>query len=754
MKKVLIADFDMFTTIGGGQTFYARVIRFCPDISFTYFSRGPDLEKKNAGELPGNAHPVFIDETFSIDPFAVALSEIPYAAYFETFALRMAAAVKGRHFDVIDVPSYVPVGGCIDQALPLFGVTRDRLVVSLLGWLSVGIGNGYNAEHHGALIAEFKRLEGEMLGAADLTYAISRQYSASESAGLHQPVIIDMHNALEPLQPPPPLEAPPTDLPDIWYVGRLDRNKGPDLFVDIVAEVPRHLYGKCYVSGPDAEMGGDLGAWSDLLRRRAAEKGVEMSYEGALSSEDLASRAFAPTSVVIIPSRSDTFNYVALEALSGGAPVMVSEAAGACEFLREEHPDLPIMTMAPDAIPEAAETLGRFLADYPANLQTFRAALAREPWPEPERNFIADVYGHATPVEEHNPLSPDPHGATMDRPDPAEAAGATPVRQCFARLIAPSLEPSPYSELDSAEPLLTIVVPTYNRPAWLMSCLAALCAGRPRRTRVLVVDDGSAPEQRIPAIVAPYAPFVDFVSQENGGESAAVNLGLAHVRTPYTLILSDDDLVLPQWPEKGVAVLQSQEDAVAVFPDWLVIDDQGNHLEHHQLADCTPERLIADHWCLPGVGTIFRTAVAKAIGGRDVAYRFTADYEFWTRLQLQGKLLHVPEIGACWRHHQTNATHSKDVRLAREHISVIRSAIARQHEAGKPLSPELERRARAMASLCAAVIVQRSSRLRAAPHFLAAWRTDPGTVRNLPPNNRVYRDFYPRWLRALNRLGM
>ena len=578
------------------------------------------------------------------------------------------------------------------------------------------------------VVAEFRVLENDMLARADTTYAISHLHGDQEPDGGRKSIVLDMHDALEPFTPPPSLARAPKTAPDLWFVGRLDRNKGPDLFVDIVSRVPRDLYRKCYVSGPDAAMA-DLRMWSDLLKERAAEQGVELSYEGALSTQEVERRAFGACSVVVIPSRSDTFNYVALEALSRGVPILLSEAAGASEFLRDRHPGLPVMTMSPDDVDAAGRTLNDFLQDYPRRLLAFREALAAETWPEPRRNFLNEVYS-APPVASRRTFS---------------------GRRRFLDVGMLPAAPAAHRQFDTAEPMLTIIVPTYRRPDWLKRCLAALCTARPRRTRVLVVDDGSPPEMAIAAIAAPYAPFVEIVSIPNGGESNAVNVGLRRAETPYAMVLSDDDMIEPDWPQAALDILEMAPEAVAAYPDWWVIDEAGTCVERHALTACSEERLIGDHWCLPGVGTVFRREVALAVGARNTSYRYVADYDFWLRLQMLGELRHVPRVGGYWRLHPNNATLASERRLAEEHVSVIEQAIALRRAAGRPLAEPLERRARATARLAAGVVMKRSGAPSAHRHFAAALIIDGDTVHHLPRNVAGYRDFYPIWLRLFSR---
>lgn len=91
------------------------------------------------------------------------------------------------------------------------------------------------------------------------------------------------------------------------------------------------------------------------------------------------------------------------------------------------------------------------------------------------------------------------------------------------------------------EPLVTIVIPTYERPAQLARCLESLAsARRPGPIEVVVVDDGGTAEleRRVEPFRASIAATV--VRRANGGPGAARNTGVAHARGRYIVFLDDD----------------------------------------------------------------------------------------------------------------------------------------------------------------------------------------------------------------------
>lgn len=93
-----------------------------------------------------------------------------------------------------------------------------------------------------------------------------------------------------------------------------------------------------------------------------------------------------------------------------------------------------------------------------------------------------------------------------------------------------------------AEPLISIVVPTFNRPAKLRACLDALAnLDYPReRFEVVVVDDGSPTP--LDAVVALFRERLDvrLIRQQNSGPATARNSGAAIARGRL-LAFTDDD---------------------------------------------------------------------------------------------------------------------------------------------------------------------------------------------------------------------
>jgi len=148
-----------------------------------------------------------------------------------------------------------------------------------------------------------------------------------------------------------PLPGPPT----LLFAGRTDKGKGPHLFVQMVWWLPPDCYRDALVVGPDVTAV-DGRTSTQLLHDMANARriGHRVRIEGAKTPAELA-ELFATNVLPVVSSQHDTLNLVALEALFGGCPAVVSTGAGAVKYLRERFPTLPF----------TAFDLGKFYAELP-----------------------------------------------------------------------------------------------------------------------------------------------------------------------------------------------------------------------------------------------------------------------------------------------------------------------------------------------------------------------------------------------------
>jgi hypothetical protein len=96
--KVLIADFDLFSKVGGGQTFYRSIIKKNPQIEFYYIAEKEPLNTPR----PVNATAITYKEQFLITDFKNFFEVTPPSGR-TCFAMasNIAASAADQQFDIL-----------------------------------------------------------------------------------------------------------------------------------------------------------------------------------------------------------------------------------------------------------------------------------------------------------------------------------------------------------------------------------------------------------------------------------------------------------------------------------------------------------------------------------------------------------------------------------------------------------------------------------------------------------------------------
>ena len=224
----------------------------------------------------------------------------------------------------------------------------------------------------------------------------------------------------------------------------------------------------------------------------------------------------------------------------------------------------------------------------------------------------------------------------------------------------------------------TVITPVFNGAKFIEeTVLSVLAATVDIECEYLVIDDGSTDDTE--KLLQKYHSKLQYIFQENSGQAAAINKGIKLASGAYTTIVNaDDPLITSRLFLDAERIMDAESLVVATYPDWNMIDSNGNILEKIQVKDFDLVELVGRFNCLVGPGGVFRTDTAKKINGWDSSYRFVPDYDFWLRLSEFGIFRHVPEIQANWRTHESSiSVASRNKAMADERVKVMSQHLER-----------------------------------------------------------------------------
>ena len=167
--------------------------------------------------------------------------------------------------------------------------------------------------------------------------------------------------------------------------------------------------------------------------------------------------------------------------------------------------------------------------------------------------------------------------------------------------------------------MITVVVPTLERPDQLERCLRSLLASEEPLAEVIVVDQSA--DDRSQALVRRLGSPLRWAPLEQRSAAAARNHGAALASTEYVALLEDDAEVAPDWAGRVRAALEQLRGPDALFgaiDEAAPVDRRGLAVSTHDV----PEPTVwgpRTHPARPGFGghLVIRRSVLEAVGGFD-----------------------------------------------------------------------------------------------------------------------------------------
>jgi len=212
---------------------------------------------------------------------------------------------------------------------------------------------------------------------------------------------------------------------------------------------------------------------------------------------------------------------------------------------------------------------------------------------------------------------------------------------------------------------ITTVIPTYRRPLLLKRAITSVLAQNYRDFEVHVYDNASGDDtQEVAQQFASRDSRVKyFCHPRNIGLIQNFAYGIRHVESPFFNLLSDDDVLLPNFFETAVSALNRAPTAM-LFVGTLVEMDGYRKLRSVQYAQLReglhhpPEAFFSVLNSGPNTwtSTLFRREVATSLGGLDERLGLPADIDFELRAMARYPLVAGSRVCAVFFQHQNSAS--------------------------------------------------------------------------------------------------
>jgi glycosyltransferase involved in cell wall biosynthesis len=185
-------------------------------------------------------------------------------------------------------------------------------------------------------------------------------------------------------------------------------------------------------------------------------------------------------------------------------------------------------------------------------------------------------------------------------------------------------------------PLLSIIVPTFNRPRSLQRCLSSLArldvGGE--RAELIIIDDGSFPPCKPELSELSDTWRITVLRQENSGPAAARNHGAKKAGGRFLAFLDDDCTVPPNWYQSVIrnldegamlgGVTKNREPGILPKASQLLVDYLYHYMNRsdHSSRFFTSNNMIIPAWLFRKIGGFAEDFTRAAAEDRDLCARW------------------------------------------------------------------------------------------------------------------------------------
>lgn len=201
----------------------------------------------------------------------------------------------------------------------------------------------------------------------------------------------------------------------------------------------------------------------------------------------------------------------------------------------------------------------------------------------------------------------------------------------------------------------SVVTPSFNQGPYIDATLRSVLEQNYPDLEYQVMDGGST-DQTVD-ILRRYDGRIKWVSQKDGGQSDAVNQGVA--RTSGQLIgwLNSDDTYCPGALVTVAEYFQSHPDVMLVYGDAEYIDATGRPITRcAHIEPFNGRRLLHYSDFIVQPAAFFRREAFEAVGGLDVTLNYCMDYDLWLKMAARFRIAYIPHTLARFRWFGQNKT--------------------------------------------------------------------------------------------------
>ncbi|MBM3179754.1 MAG: glycosyltransferase [Chloroflexi bacterium] len=219
-------------------------------------------------------------------------------------------------------------------------------------------------------------------------------------------------------------------------------------------------------------------------------------------------------------------------------------------------------------------------------------------------------------------------------------------------------------------PLVSIITPSFNQAQFLEETIQSVLGQDYPQIEYIIVDGGST-DGSVDMIKKHAGRLAWWVSEQDQGQTDAINKGFAHSKGEVLAWINSDDTYNPCAVGQAVKYLIENPDVAMVYADCNFINEAGQVVGKFNSKQTDYRRLRAGYVHIPQQTMFFRAKYWQELGPLDPSFYFAMDYDLWTRIASKAPIKYLAgQTWANFRIHDLGKTTTQDDRCWPEMLRV------------------------------------------------------------------------------------
>ncbi|MDY0302141.1 MAG: glycosyltransferase family 2 protein, partial [Trichlorobacter sp.] len=207
----------------------------------------------------------------------------------------------------------------------------------------------------------------------------------------------------------------------------------------------------------------------------------------------------------------------------------------------------------------------------------------------------------------------------------------------------------------SSTPLVSVIIPTYNRPDMLVGAVKSVLAQTFTNFEIIVINDCGIDVSEIFTVIDDKR--ITYINHEvSKGPAATRNTGIRAARGKYIAYLDDDDIYYPDHLEILVSWLENNPEYKVAYTDAYRAHQEPDGVGGYVVVkkdvpysfDFDYERIFHINF-IPILCIVHAKECMEVVGMFDESLRSHEDWDLWMRMSQQFRFYHIAKLTSEFR---------------------------------------------------------------------------------------------------------